>query len=208
MVTAMKVGPYQVKVQRRANCRRLVLRYHRIAGEWTLTAPKGVRMPELRAFVEAQLPWMRQQAGAPFEAACAAGERHMLLGRRVTLGQDVPCGRAFLVWRREVMLRRLEQLTAAWASRMGLPMPSVTLRRMKASWGRCSREKCSITYSEMLGMAPEEYVEYVVVHELCHLVHANHSAAFYDLLAHWMPDWQSLRRGLNDFPMQPLPPER
>ena len=71
------------------------------------------------------------------------------------------------------------------------------LRRMKRSWGTCSANGV-ITLNPLLMKAPTKYIDYVIAHELCHLREHNHSPAFYRLLEQLIPNWDNLRRALNE----------
>lgn len=68
--------------------------------------------------------------------------------------------------------------------------PSLMIRRMKASWGICHPEKNEITLNLELIHYPVEFIEYVVCHELVHLIEPNHSKAFYEILDQVMPDYK------------------
>lgn len=63
-------------------------------------------------------------------------------------------------------------------------------------WGQCSSRGCIKLNIELL-RAPRECIEYIIAHELCHLIHQNHSKRFYDLLTEFMPDWKE-RKSLLD----------
>lgn len=78
----------------------------------------------------------------------------------------------------------------------GLPF-ELRLRRMKRSWGTCSTAGL-ITLNPLLMKAPPQYVDYVIAHELCHLREHNHSPAFYRLMERLVPNWETLRRALNE----------
>jgi hypothetical protein len=71
----------------------------------------------------------------------------------------------------------------------------LTVRAMKTRWGSCSKDG-HISLSVELIHAPRRLIEYVIVHELCHLVHLDHSPAFYFQLARCLPDWEERRREL------------
>lgn len=71
------------------------------------------------------------------------------------------------------------------------------LRRMTRSWGTCSATGV-ITLNPLLMKAPPKYIDYVIAHELCHLREHNHSPAFYRLLEKLIPNWETLRRALNE----------
>ncbi len=69
------------------------------------------------------------------------------------------------------------------------------IRTMKRRWGSCSN-KGMITLSTELIKLPDKYIEYVIVHELCHLKHHNHGAKYYELLSELFPEWKSVRKEL------------
>lgn len=76
-----------------------------------------------------------------------------------------------------------------------LDKPRLKIRTMKTRWGSFSR-KSGITLNLELIKAPRECIEYVVIHELCHLFHPDHGAKFYDLLVSLLPDWVERKRKL------------
>lgn len=76
-----------------------------------------------------------------------------------------------------------------------LDKPRLKIRTMKTRWGSFSR-KNGITLNLELIKAPRECIEYVVIHELCHLFHPDHGAKFYDLLVSLLPDWAERKRKL------------
>ena len=70
-----------------------------------------------------------------------------------------------------------------------LAKPKLVIRRMTRRWGSCTPNKMIIINPEII-KATSKCIDYVVVHELCHLIHHNHSQAFYDLQNKVMPDWE------------------
>ena len=80
-------------------------------------------------------------------------------------------------------------------------LPTLKLYTMRARWGSCRPKSAQITLNTRLVFYPKAYVDYVIAHEFTHLLHANHSQAFYKALALRMPDWESRRKALNAAPM-------
>lgn len=77
-----------------------------------------------------------------------------------------------------------------------LKEPTLTIRTMKSRWGSCS-EVGTITLNLKLIQVPKPHIDYVIVHELCHLVEHNHGQRFYRLLDRILPDWRERRHKLN-----------
>lgn len=79
----------------------------------------------------------------------------------------------------------------------GIDKPSLRIRDMETRWGSCLTKKKIITLNKRLLEAPRNCIEYVVMHELCHLVHPNHSKQFYSFLTMLMPDWRERKSYLD-----------
>ena len=78
----------------------------------------------------------------------------------------------------------------------GVPMPTLRFREMKSRWGSCIPSKQAITINLRLALYPEECLEYILIHELCHFLQADHSAKFYAWMDHFLPDWRQRRQRL------------
>ena len=79
----------------------------------------------------------------------------------------------------------------------GVEMPTLRIRDMETRWGSCLVKKGIVTLNKRLLEAPRNCIEYVVMHELCHFIHPNHSKQFYGFLAMLMPDWKERKQLLN-----------
>lgn len=77
--------------------------------------------------------------------------------------------------------------------RFGLEKPILQIKKMEKRWGSCTPQQKIILNPELI-KAPVVCINYVILHELCHLVHHNHSKAFYRLLENFMPDWQKYKQ--------------
>jgi predicted metal-dependent hydrolase len=107
--------------------------------------------------------------------------------------------RAALVecWYREQFEAAVPPLLARWEKAIGVRVTRVTLRKMKTRWGSCSPVPRTMRLNTELARLAPEYLEYVVVHELLHLLEASHNARFKALLDHFLPGWRITRKALN-----------
>ena len=100
---------------------------------------------------------------------------------------------------RELLLSAVDKMCRAYFpyfSALGYPYPEIKLRKMTSRYGTCHTKKHIITISTMLVRAPLSQIEFVVLHELVHFIHPNHSPAFYKELLALMPDWRARRDAL------------
>ncbi len=93
---------------------------------------------------------------------------------------------------REIARSELERAVAAYARVMHVNPGSVTVRDQRTRWGSCST-RGTLSFNWRLIMAPPEVLNYVVVHELSHLVEPNHSPAFWKVVAHVYPTYREAR---------------
>jgi predicted metal-dependent hydrolase len=152
-----------------------------------------------------------------------SGETHRYLGRQyrlkvVTDGQEaVKLMRGYMyVWTRDKSnpagLRQLldgwydtqaqrvfyERLAATFPrfQPLGISQPKLAIKPLQARWGSCTANG-TISLNLKLIQAPKSCIDYVIIHELCHLVEHNHSRQFYQLLDRMLPDWRERRQRLN-----------
>lgn len=103
--------------------------------------------------------------------------------------------RALEHWMKQQALRHATDMIAAHAPRFGLHPRSVRIKTQKSRWGSCGPNN-DINLNWLLMLAPAIVMEYVVVHELCHIRHKNHSAEFWRLVGDHMPNYLEHRRWL------------
>ena len=103
-------------------------------------------------------------------------------------------------WYRKEMKRlfqkRLDVLYSQFVE--DIPYPSLKIRKMKTRWGVCNRKNISVTLNSMLLRYSIEELDYVIIHELSHLVHFDHSRAFWNLVEKYCPDYKARRKVLRE----------
>ena len=97
---------------------------------------------------------------------------------------------------KEVVSACTEALVETWEPIMGVKARKLVYRNMKSRWGSCQPSTGRICINIRLALYPPECLEYVVVHELCHLLEANHGPQFHALMDTFMPDWKQRRAKL------------
>lgn len=89
----------------------------------------------------------------------------------------------------------LRERTAYYGKLIGVEYNNVRIKDTKTRWGSCSSKK-NLNFSFRIIMAPERVMDYVVIHELCHLRHMNHKAEFWNLVAQHIPDYEEQKAWL------------
>ena len=191
-----------------------------------VTAPRGAAMDKIEEKLRKRAPWILQQQRfflgfhprtAPKQFV--SGESHLYLGRQlrlqVTEGKrnaveyagghlQVTCKSkskaAQLVqdWYRLRAKLKFAEIAEPWIQRFaayGVAPTGLYLQNMPLRWGSCTPKGKIILNPELI-KAPKPCIEYVIVHELCHLVHHDHTAAFVALQTREMPDWEKWKAKL------------
>ncbi len=99
---------------------------------------------------------------------------------------------------KEVFEERLKVNFAIFSKKHQYPYPNLTLRKMKSRWGSMSSDG-NMTLNTHLIHTPFECIDYVIMHELCHLKHKNHGAKFHKLQGEFTPNYKEIKRRLEDF---------
>lgn len=102
--------------------------------------------------------------------------------------------------RRQLLLRALPPLVKKWQDVLGVHPSGWHIRNMKSRWGSCQPSTGRLCFNTRLTERDARCLEYVVVHELCHLLEANHSPAFWAHVARCIPGWKELRKLTNAVP--------
>ena len=212
--------PARLSVNPRA--RRLSIRIDGRAGEAVLIAPSERSLPQAVAFARTKAGWMRQRlAERPEGSPLEPGATIPLFGRDTRLAATGGAGAARLIedadgslilsgGEGEAFARRVENLIKRLARQvlvertehhlrtLGLRPVKVSIADTKSRWGSCSPHNRSIRYSWRVIMAPPAVADYLAAHEVAHLVHADHSPAYWSVVQRLVGDHRPYRKWLRE----------
>ena len=100
-------------------------------------------------------------------------------------------------WYRSELKRILFEIVPKWEKLLGVKSNLIKVRSMKTKWGSCNTDNKNILFNIELAKKPIECIEYVVVHELLHLLERKHSDLFKAYLDKYVPNWKSIKEILN-----------
>lgn len=153
-------------------------------GQLVVRAPQRLSDRRIRQFLESRTDWIT----AHLQKVTAASARAKAAGRFTP--DDVE------VMKRQAQ-RLLPQRVAFFAPQVGVTVGSITIRTQKTRWGSCSKTG-NLSFNALLTQTPPEVLDAVVVHELCHRKHMNHSADFYREVRRILPDYDRRMRWLKE----------
>ncbi len=187
-----------------------------------IKAPYSVSAEVINSFYNDRLDWVRSRQS--MYEACEAQRREALASEVNSLplfGREYPVThenrqygfdwktfnlpsesfaemRSYIIsMYRRIAAADLPKRVEKYSEIIGVHPCAVKINSASTRWGSCS-SKGSINFSWKLIIAPEDVIDYVVVHELCHLKHMDHSPSFWEEVAKVIPDWQKKRAALKD----------
>lgn len=104
-------------------------------------------------------------------------------------------------WQRGLMHQIVPALIEKWEAKLGVKVAGYFLQRMKTKWGGCNHRAGNIRLNTELVKKPRDLLEYVIVHEMVHLLEPKHSERFVSLLQEHYPTWREARAELNELPL-------
>ena len=110
-------------------------------------------------------------------------------------------GKALQQWYKEQLQVVIGELMQKWLPRLDLPEPYWEIRSIPNRWGSTNSHSKRILFNRELAKKPLMCIEYIVVHELLHLIERNHTARFYQLLTNALPEWETAKNTLNLLPV-------
>lgn len=167
-------------------------------GSIYVSAPKIAPTAVIEAFLRSK--------GEFISSALNRKREHTGSGTLFVLGREIndsfPTDAAREKWLRD---QCIEVVSAVFSrvypafEKVGVPLPEIRWRKMKSRWGSCMPTKGAVTFNTALIHVPVECIELVVVHELCHFLHCDHSPAFHECMTRLLPDWRQRQKRLREF---------
>ncbi len=220
--THIRLGELDITVTFKA-VKNVHLSVHPPEGKVTLVAPMGTRLEVARAYAASKLRWIRQQQAQLLTQArethrqFVTRESHYVWGRRYLLsvlerdappavkmdhrritlsvrpGSDAAKREAiYRRWQRGLLHQAIAPLIEYWEPRIGVKVNG---------WGSCNHRQAHIRLNTELAKKPRDLLEYVIVHEMIHLIEPTHNERFISLLAQHYPAWRDARAELNALPL-------
>lgn len=107
-------------------------------------------------------------------------------------------------WYRDQVKEALPRVIRKWESKMGVRVNRFFVQKMKTQWGSCNPCLRNIRLNTELAKKPRNHLEYVVVHEMAHLMETSHGPRFIALMDRFLPQWRAYRKELNQLPLGAL----
>jgi predicted metal-dependent hydrolase len=148
-------------------------------GSVTVSAPKGLSAERITPMVESKRLWI-ERAIEKCRKRSAGAVLHKENIDRIEFS------------------RKVGNLIDAKAKIIGVYPRKIGVRKMRSRWGSCSKEG-NISINLLLGHLPPDLLEYVVIHELCHMVHHDHSRNFWALVGKYVPEFKSHKKQLRRY---------
>lgn len=145
-------------------------------GTALVRAPLRAADADIARFVDSHRAWL---------------DKHLAARRSYMAAHPEPSAEQAALWRRQAA-EQLPSLVRLWAQRMGVQPAGITITAARTRFGSCSG-KNRLSFSLYLMAYPPDAIEYVVVHELAHIRHHDHSPSFYREVKTYLPDWKRRR---------------
>ena len=100
-------------------------------------------------------------------------------------------------WYRRILKEAAVPIIKKWEVLIGVKVKKLYVRKMRSHWGSCNYERHTLRLNSELAKRNLEYLEYVIVHEILHIIEKGHNRNFYLLLNQYIPEWKAIRKKLN-----------
>lgn len=183
----MKEKKYQLTIDdmvvevTKKKMKNLYLRINPKDGTILVSAPHGVSEKEIVRLVKSKEDWIRKNQERWEEQGKTVMESDLL----------TPEQEKFF---RSFLKEEAWKLIEKWQPVIGVTVTRLTIRKMKTRWGSCNVRTGHVNLNLELAFRKEEQLEYVVIHEMCHLLEASHNQRFWNYVNQFCPEWKRIRQ--------------
>lgn len=227
--TSITVNGINIEVERKP-IKHIHLSVYPPDGRVHISAPESIGEDRLRLFILSKWVWLMEKREKAVlhniqpKRKYVSGEAHYYKGQlyrlKVNICSDeqpgvfiegdylvVKCRRCenaeplLTEWYRTRLKELIPPLLDRWCKRLVIELPSYEILQMVKRWGSCNQQARHIVFNLELAKKPIECIEYIVAHEVIHLVERTHTDRFFRLLDTYAPKWEKLKNDLNEFPV-------
>ena len=230
MIQTIRVSDIDIDVSLK-DIKNVHLSVHPPNGRVTVSAPEHTDLNTIKIYAATKLAWIKKERSKILnqdrqpEKKFVTRESHYFFGKRYLLKAtnfskpqvvlhhsaielQVPFqfnasqkhNLLYTFYRKELRVK-LKKLVSNYAGKMGLDVPSFGIKKMKTKWGSCSIGRKHLWFNIELAKKPEQCIEYIVVHEIAHLLERHHNKGFTMLMNQYYPSWLVQKKMLNELPL-------
>lgn len=224
------VGSVVVEIQFKP-IKNLHLSVHPPFGKVTVSSPEFYDLEKIKIYLATKLAWIKREQkkiasqDRESEKLYITKESHQYLGKRYLLEvieaekpkvvlqhnkiilysrKDATVAekqKILYSWYRKELRIKIGELIVQHSTKMNVPCPTFKIQKMKTKWGSCAAESNRLLFNMELVKKPIECIEYIVIHELVHLLERKHNKNFILLMDRFMPNWRVQKKILNELPI-------
>jgi predicted metal-dependent hydrolase len=230
MANRIVISDINIEVQKK-NIKNMHLSVLPPDGKVRISVPVNAKDETIRLFAISKIGWIKKQIDRfqnqprQTEREFVSGESHYVWGRRYRMeiihnhrnNVEIKGNKLILTvrefsttqqrekimteWYRKQLKEKLPELVEKWEEIIGVKAETVRVKNMLTRWGTCNTKDKRIWINLQLAKKPIECLEYVIVHELVHLLEKSHNSVFVDYMDKFLPDWRVTKDLLNGFIM-------
>ncbi|QQR80081.1 MAG: M48 family metallopeptidase [Deltaproteobacteria bacterium] len=200
-------------------------------GHVRISAPNRMKIERVRIYAVSKLDWIKKQQmkfinqERETQKEYIDRESHYVWGRRYLLKLEKSAAPEIILkhsqlvmraheaattqrrkeyleeWYRKILKAEAEYLIGKWENRLGLKVKQVFIQKMKTKWGSCNPRSKNIRLNTELAKKPKEFLDYIILHELSHLIEAKHNDQFIKIMDKHMLKWRFFKNELNALPV-------
>lgn len=161
----------------------MYLRIKKEDGSVLISAPHQVSDGRIREFAEGKMDWIREH-------------REIYKKQNADRMEKPVLSEAELLDKKRLLFEKAAELVLKWEPVMQVKVSGISIKQMKTRWGSCNVKTHHINLNLALSDKKPECLEYVVVHEMCHILEASHNRVFWEYMTRFFPDWKRVKKEL------------